>query len=258
MCFSGSTNYQMFKYSSYAVVISFLILVVSFFKRNDFTSDLQLLEQLSQEPLQSSVEMPAFTTTYNDESYQVIPKYDYELYGLVVSYRVHDAEYGQMIHALSKDHLNIADYCVVWGETANVDILTHFDFYNGQFTCNYSTKDRQAWERFNHHQLSNNHLLATNDQIRNTLEEVKTGDQIKIKGWLSHYIGPTGYERGSSTVRTDTGDGACETIFVNDIEILSSMDSFWRSLMSFSFGALLISLFLFFKAPYQPHSFNKT
>ncbi len=244
----------MYKYSSYAVVISFLLLVVSFTKRNDFTSDLQVLTQLSQEPLQRQVELPDFSTTYNEENFTVIPKYEYELYGLVVSYRVHDAEYGQMIHALSKDHLNIADYCVVWGESADVSILKEFDFFNGQFTCNYSTRSDRAWQSFNHDQLSNNHLLATNDDIRDTIADIKIGDQIKIKGWLSHYIGPSGYERGTSIIRTDTGNGACETIYVNDIEILSSMDSIWRTLMAFSFGALLISLFLYYKAPFQPHS----
>ncbi|MEZ5471108.1 MAG: hypothetical protein R3E90_04955 [Marinicella sp.] len=246
--------FQMYKYSSYAVVISFLLLLISFFKRNDFTSDLQVLAQLSQEPMQSLVEIPAFTTIYNEETFKVIPKYAYEIHGLVVSYRVHDSEYGQMIHALSKDHLNVADYCVVWGISADPEILHEFDFFNGQFTCNFSTHSESAWQAFNQFQLSNNHLLATDDDIRNTITDIKIGDQISIKGWLSHYIGPSGYERGSSTVRTDTGDGACETIFVNDIEILSSMQSKWRTLLSFSFGAFLISLFLFLKAPYRPHS----
>lgn len=244
----------MYKYSSYALAISLIVLVISFFKRNDFTSDLEVLAQLSQEPLQSKVEKPSFLAEYNEEIFEIIPKFDYEIYGLVVSYRLHDSEYGQMLHALSKDHLNLADYCVVWGTSADPEILQAFEFKNGQFTCNFSTRSERAWQAFNQFQLSNNHLLAIDEEIRDTVSDIKIGDQIKIKGWLSHYVGPSGFERGSSTVRTDTGDGACETIFVNDIEILSSMKSPWRSLLSFSFGAFLISLFLFIKAPYQPHS----
>lgn len=244
----------MYNFSSYAVVFSFLLLLISFFKRNDFTNDLQVLSQLSQEPVQTAVETAPFETEYNEETFKVIPKYDYEIYGLVVSYRLHDSEYGQMLHALSKDHLNVADFCVVWGKNADIDILREFDFNNGQFTCNYSTRSNQAWQAFNQAQLSNNHLLAVDEQIRDAIDDIKIGDQIKIKGWLSHYVGPTGFERGTSITRTDTGNGACETIFVNNIEIMSSTNSIWRSLMSFSFGALLISLWLFYKAPYQPHS----
>lgn len=243
----------MYKYSSHALVISLLLLIISFYKRNDFTSDLQVLEQLSQEPIQSSVELPPFSAEYNEETFKILPKYDYEIYGLVVSYRLHDATFGNMLHALSKDHLNLADYCVVWGVSADPELLQDFEFKNGQFTCNFSTGSRKAWDAFDQFQLSNNHLLAIDEQIRDTISDIKIGDQIKVKGWLSHYIGPTGFERGSSTVRTDTGNGACETIFVNDIEILSSMNSIWRTLLSFSFGAFLISLILFIKAPYQPH-----
>lgn len=244
----------MYKFSSYAVDFSFLLLLISFFKRNDFTNDLQVLSQLSQEPVQTAVETAPFETEYNEETFKVIPKYDYEIYGLVVSYRLHDSEYGQMLHALSKDHLNVGDVCVVWGKNADIDILREFDFINGQFTCNYSTRSNQAWQAFNQAQLSNNHLLAVDEQIRDAIDDIKIGDQIKIKGWLSHYVGPTGFERGTSMTRTDTGNGACETIFVNNIEIMSSTNSIWRSLMSFSFGALLISLWLFYKTPYQPHS----
>jgi len=243
----------MSKISPYLIIISFVLLLVSFSKRNTLTDDINVLPELSNEPAQSTVELPPFVTTYNDENFEIIPKYDYELTGLVVSYRLHDADGGMMIHALNKDHLNVADFCVVWGDSADPKLLREFDFSNGQFTCSYGTQSRAAWNAFNDDQLSNNHLLAIDDMVRDTISEVKIGDQINIKGWLAHYINPLGYERGSSTVRTDTGDGACETIYVNEISILQPMKSKWRSLMSFSLGVLLISLFLYFKAPYEPH-----
>ncbi len=244
---------MMLKISSYSIVISFVLLLISFSKRNTFTDDLLVLQQLTEDPKQAAINLPAFGATYNDENFEIIPKYDYDLNGLVVSYRLHDADGGMMLHALNKDHLNVADFCVVWGDSAQPNILREFDFSNGQFTCNYSTKDTAAWKAFNHTQLSNNHLLAIDDAVRDTISEIKIGDQINLKGWLAHYKNPIGYERGSSTVRTDTGNGACETIFVNQISILQPMKSIWRSLMPFSFGALLISLFFYFKAPYRPH-----
>lgn len=242
----------MYKYSSYVAAISFLLLLIAFFKRNDFPSELGILDYLSDEPSQTLTTKAPFNATYNEELFEIIPKYNYEIYGLVVSYRLHDSEYGQMLHALSKDHLNLADFCVVWGTSADPALLQEFDFSSGQFTCNFSTKSHQAWESFNPEQLSNNHLLAIDDDIRDTISDIKIGDQIKISGWLAHYKNPLGFERGTSTLRTDTGNGACETIFVNDIEILQSMDSFWRKLLSFSFGTLLISLFLYYKAPFKP------
>jgi hypothetical protein len=246
-------NHNMTKILAYSTLISLLVMIVSFTKRNTFDEELTLLNQLKTEPLQTKIEVPEFAATYNDEHFIVMPKYDYELNGLVVSYRLHDADGGMMLHALNKDHLNVADYCVVWGESANPALLNQFDFSNGQFTCQYSTQSQDAWQAFNNQQLSNNHLLALDDEVRETIGDITIGDQITIKGWLAHYKNPMGYERGTSTVRTDSGNGACETIFVNEISILQPMHGFWRQLLSFSFGAFLICLFLYVKAPYEPH-----
>jgi len=213
---------------------------------------LQLQPKLQQEPIQTPTTEKAFVTSYNDELFEIMPKYDYELYGLVVSYRLHDSESGFMLHALSKDHLNVADYCVVWGQSADSKILREFEFSNGQFTCQFSTKSSEAWQAFNRQQLSNNHLLAIDESTRDQIDEINIGDQIHIKGWLSHYKSPGGYERGTCTTRTDTGNGACETILASEINVIAPMQSIWRKLMWFSLGLLLLTLFIYFKSPYEP------
>lgn len=233
-------------------LLSLTVLLVAFFNRNDIPEDLNLLPQLSQEPVQQAVSQPPFTTMYNEESFVVKPRYAYELHGLVVSYRLHDSESGMMLHALNKDHLNVADFCVVWGDAADPQLLQEFEFSNGQFTCNYSTRSHEAWEQFNQNQLSNNHLLATDERIRDTIGDIKIGDQITLSGWLANYQNPTGFERATSTTRTDKGDGACETIFVNEISITQPMTSFWRQLLSFALGAFLISTFVYFTSPFEP------
>ncbi len=235
------------------VVISLLVLLLSFIKRNEFTGDLSPLPELNSEPLQTATNKAAFSTTYNDEPFEIMPKYNYELYGLVVSYRLHDATGGMMLHALSKDHLNVADFCVVWGTAADPELLREFDFSNGQFSCQYGTQSHTAWNAFNDQQLSNNHLLAIKEEVRDTIKDIKIGDQIKITGWLSHYKNPLGYERGTSITRTDRGDGACETILVDDISILQPMNSVWRKLMWLSLGLFILSLFIYLKAPFAPY-----
>ncbi|MFC3194738.1 hypothetical protein ACFODZ_10860 [Marinicella sediminis] len=234
-------------------IVSLLVLLISFINRNEIPADLPLLPELNIDPVQRAVNQAPFMTTYNDEQFLVKPRFDYRLNGLVVSYRLHDSENGMMLHALSKDHLNVADFCVVWGDSANPELLQDFDFSNGQFTCNYGSQSRQAWDAFNHHQLSNNHLLAADEFVRDTIKDIQIGDQITLSGWLANYQNPTGYERATSTTRTDTGNGACETIFVNDISIVRPMNSFWRQLMMFSLGAFLISTFLYFTSPYVPN-----
>lgn len=243
----------MLKINNYLLILSLLVFIMALINRNELSHSMTFLPELKQEPKQSSTSKETFTTTFNEDSFTIMPKFEYELYGLVVSYRLHDSEHGQMIHALNKDHINVADYCVVWGENADSHLLSEFTFSNGQFTCNWQTHSNDAWKRFDQYQISNNHLLAVDSSIRDTLDQIKIGDQIYIKGQLAHYTNPMSYERGTSIVRTDTGNGACETIWVEEINILAEMNSIWRNLLWLSMGLLILTTYIYFKTPYIPH-----
>lgn len=241
----------------YIAIISFVVLAISVYKRNDFSTTLKPLPALSQEPKQTPINQDPFETTYNNETFKIMPRFEYEIYGLVVSYRLHNANGTSMLHDLNKDHLNVADFCVVWGESADPHLLKNMDFSSGQFTCNYSSSSRQIWESFKHEKLSNNHLLATDEMIRNQIDQVRIGDQIYIKGRLAHYTNPLGFERRTSTVRTDKGNGACETLLVDEIQIIKSMGSQWRNLIWLALLSLCVALWVIYHTPINADQFGK-
>lgn len=154
----------------------------------------------------------------------------------MVSYRHHDGNYG--LHRLWNDHLNVSDVCVLWGSNVEAVDLNAFHFWNGQFTCNFETRSSDAWSRFDQNRISNNHLLTEDRTLRKRIESVKIGDQIRIRGWLSNYRNASGFFRGTSTIRGDTGNGACETIYVRRFEILQVMYTPWRTALSLSLFGL--------------------
>ncbi len=231
------------------ILISAVLLLVSFFKRNTFPEEIILQTELANEPRQEAVKKSPFSVNYKGVNYVVDPKYKYELYGLVVSYRHHDG--GSMLHKLWNDHLNMADVCVIWGKTAQSIYLNQFDFWNGQFTCNFRTRSNEAWNSFNQYQISNNHLISDNDYIRDKIKDVKIGDQIRVSGYLSEYGEKGGGKRGTSIVRTDTGNGACETIYVENFEIVEEGHNIWRTLMMVALISLLLSLGVYFVTPHR-------
>ena len=153
---------------------------------------------------------------------------------------------------LANDHLNMLDVCVIWGDNTKNPRLDKIDFWNGIFTCNVQTRDQQAWERFDGSQLSNNHLLSADEYIRKQVKGVNVGDQIRVKGFLTGYSSAGVGKRGTSTTRTDTGDGACETLFVERFEIVQAATSYWRVSMYVALLILLISLAAHFRRPYRP------
>ena len=233
------------------LIASALALVIAFWNRNDLPSAIEFRPQLEQAPRQRPITKPPMTVPYAGVDYRVEPLFSYELYGLVVSYRQHDGE--SSMHRWSNDHLNMADVCVVWSDTAFSPTLRKLKFWNGIFTCNVQTRDSVAWSQFKLNQLSNNHLISADELIRDRVGEIRVGDQIRIKGSLVRYGAAGGGLRGTSTTREDSGDGACETILVDELEIVQPGSSPWRTAMYAALVLLVASLAVHFALPYRPY-----
>ena len=228
--------------------------MVAFWNRNNFAQDIVFDVGLENEPVQRAVQVEPFEADFNGVTYKIEPEYDYDLYGMVVSYRHHDGD--SMLHKAWNDHLNMVDICVVWQDSAFSPLLNKLDFRNGQFTCNVKTRDNEAWAQFKMDQLSNNHLISDDPLIRDQVGDIKIGDQIRIRGWLSAYSNTAhsnkgGGKRGTSTVRTDTGNGACETIFVREFEIIRAANGGWRKLMYLSLVIFLGAQVVYFRSPHR-------
>lgn len=228
---------------------SLIALVAAWSNHDQFDADMAIHPAVADEPRQSPVDKPEFTTRANEVEYRVRPRYRYELTGLVVSFKRFSRDYG--LHKRWNDFINVADVCVVWGANATGVDLNAFDFWNGEFTCTFHTRDEAAWRSFDKSKLSNNHLITDDPRVRDVIDELEVGDQVRFSGYLAEYGEPGGPFRKTSTTRTDTGDGACETVYVADMEILRSMSTFWRKLWWLAIGGLLTSIILWFRTPYS-------
>ena len=231
--------------------MSFVWLLVSFWNINDLPRDIDYVPAVLNEPVQKTTHKPPFDVNYNGVDYLVDPQYEYDLSGMIVSFRHHDGE--SRMHRRANDHLNMLDVCVIWGDNTRNPRLSEISFWNGIFTCNVKTKDQAAWDAFDMYQLSNNHLISDDEFVRDQVRDIKVGDQIRVRGYLASYSSENGGTRGTSTTRLDTGDGACETIFVERFRIIEAATSFWRISMYVSLLLLSAGLVVHFKRPYRPY-----
>ncbi len=73
-------------------------------------------------------------------------------------------------------------------------------------------------------QSSNNHLIPANSSVKKSIKKIRTGDHVRLKGYLVSITATDSsgnpYYWNSSTSRTDTGDGACEVMYVTEVSIL--------------------------------------
>ena len=214
--------------------------------------DLDLLR----EPVQSVTRESSFTTQANGQQYLIAPLYDYELEGVIVS--LHDADdfLDSTHHKRWQDFINLRDLCVIWGNNVESGVYREMEFSNGTWTCWFSWPNSEVASRFDGSQLSNNHLLIDDDEIKEALMQVEPGDHIRLKGMLVEYSNPgNGFHRGTSVTRTDTGNGACETIYVNQFEVIRKANRGVRRLYTAVFWLTVLSLagaiVLFFVTPYR-------
>jgi hypothetical protein len=240
----------MFRLGKLLMFSGLVLLLTALWKEDSLPPAHLLRPELLDGPRQILVQRPVFTARAGGIDYKVQPLFRYDLHGLVVSR--HDSDtWWDYIHKEWNDHLNVADLCVVFGENARSGAYRDISFSSGQFVCNFQTSSSEAFAAFDQTATSNNHLLTTDAGIAKRIRNARVGDQIHFTGYLaeySHNVG-AGFRRGTSTVRTDSGNGACETVFLESFEIVAPGGGPWPMLVKVAIGMMIGGLLLWFAAP---------
>ncbi len=238
------------KLVKFAYLLFFLLLLLSFWQKKSLPDKQEIDKRLLQAPVQaSSTALTDFRFDYRKKSYTVQPIADYELWGLVVSVNDIKAWYN-MYH--DKDSVNLKDICVIWGDNLKSDAYQQVSFKSGEWTCYYRWFG-QLNGAFHGNQLSNNHLFSDKEKVRDTIRQMQIGDQVHIRGVLSRYAeNDSSNYRGTSLSRDDSGNGACETIYVKEAKIIKKRFPDWELLKIFSlyslFALLVLDIWLFLRA----------
>lgn len=255
------------KIAKILTVISVFILVFSYFQKSKLPNSNEIVDPLYQEPIQKEINLAPFDVSKGTLTYNIIPLYGYAITGLVVA--DYDSEnWFDYIHKY--DRLNTKDLCIIWNNNLKNDAFKKINYSHGEFTCyyRYSGADSALVQKyFSPDELSNNHLLPANDEIYKKIKESSVGDQVKIEGYLANYSyipeekgDNNRWTRNTSVTRTDTGNGACEIIYVTNFEILKKDNFLFHKLFKFSFysltGLMVFLIIAFFlpekQKPFQP------
>ncbi|MEZ5703768.1 MAG: hypothetical protein R3E42_20045, partial [Burkholderiaceae bacterium] len=66
---------------------------------------------------------------------------------------------------------------------------------------------------------ANMHMIPANDTLARRIKSLREGQIVRIEGWLVEARGGDGWRWRSSLTRDDTGPGACEVVFVRDLQV---------------------------------------
>lgn len=228
------------------IILGLLIitLIITYFTRNNYRRIDNINPEVLIAPKQDSLEdNKPFTFDRKGYRYEITPLYDYEINGFIVSSYNYN-----LIKFYKKDNVFPVDLCMLWGKNVENKIYQSKGVSFSQDTrfCYYSYSEINS---FNNNEISNNHIVVDSDKLEKQFESLSAGDQVKIKGKLVNVkatsisklneYDPPYFEWNSSTTREDTGAGACETIYVEELEVLQKGNPISTFLFTFSIYGLI-------------------
>jgi hypothetical protein len=198
----------------------------------------ELRSEVLRAPRQTATRRAGFTFAYEGETYEVAPRAEYELWGLVVSHNDPTGVWDMYHDASSVD---TRDLCVIFGQNAARADYQEVDFTSGAWTCFY---EYPGGVRFSSEAIANNHLITSDDAVRARIGSIHVGDQVRLRGLLVDYRGgksPDSWRR-TSTTRRDSEQGACEVVFVEEIDVLARATPGWYVAYDVGRWAILLLL----------------
>lgn len=67
---------------------------------------------------------------------------------------------------------------------------------------------------------ANMHMIPADASVERTLKAVRVGQVVRLFGYLVEVTGSDGFHWRSSLTRNDTGDGSCELVWIENLQIL--------------------------------------
>jgi len=114
--------------------------------------------------------------------------------------------------------LSPIDITLGWRRMSDQQVLDKISFYRERRAYAYRPKD-SVWpipaDEINSHS-ANVHLIPADADVLHRLRSVGEGDIIELRGSLVEVSAPDGWRWRSSMSRTDSGEGACELMWVTE------------------------------------------
>jgi hypothetical protein len=157
------------------------------------------------EPMQTPTRAAPFS--YGD--YQITPLASYDVEARVLSVEPYSMDSGSRLSPL--------DFAVGWGPMSDSAVLDHFRVSQGARFFTIYPDDTAIDLRTALRGSANMHLIPATSDVREQLERVRAGHIVRLQGLLVRVDGPRGYVWKSSLTREDTGAGACELFYVEEV-----------------------------------------
>jgi hypothetical protein len=122
-------------------------------------------------------------------------------------------------HFDAESDLSPTDLAVGWGRMSDSAVLRHIDISQSGRFYYWRTKAFPIPRREIETHSANMHMIPADAAVAYQLKRVRAGDVVSLDGMLVEADKANGWRWRSSLTRDDTGDGACELVYVESLYI---------------------------------------
>ena len=162
-------------------------------------------EIAANEPIQTSTS----TNPFHIDDFTITPLADYAIEARLLSIEHYNFDAGAK--------LSPTDLAVGWGPMSDEAVINKLDISQGNRFFNWRAEILPIPQHDIEIHAANMHVIPANDAVKSQLKKVKVGQVVTLKGQLIEAKTANGWHWRSSLTREDTGNGACELMYVTEL-----------------------------------------
>ncbi len=112
------------------------------------------------------------------------------------------------------------DLALGWGPMSDESVLSGMSISQFDRCYMWSLRDLSVPRLQVERNSANMHMIPSTPEIKKRLKSLRKGSLIECRGYLVEVTAPGGWQWRSSLSRNDTGQGACEVVWVEEIKVL--------------------------------------
>ena len=114
------------------------------------------------------------------------------------------------------------DLALGWGRMSDSAVLANIDITQSGRFYYWNVKEFPIPRREIETSSANMHMIPADAVVKRQLARVRTGQVVRLEGFLVDASRAGGWYWKTSMTRDDTGAGACELIYVQSVDVVSA------------------------------------
>lgn len=119
----------------------------------------------------------------------------------------------------AESDLSPTDLALGWGRMSDSEVLRSIDISQGGRFYYWQTRTFPIPRREIETHSANMHMIPADASVAYQLKRIRVGDVVSLEGMLVEADKANGWRWRSSLTRDDTGNGACELVYVQSLTI---------------------------------------